>query len=114
MEAHGRFNEDCVTSVPGTDDREACSKFWIAAYTRPRSEKKAALELSKFGIETYVATQKQLKIWSDRKKYVDVPVIPMVIFVNITGNQILRVKQHPLIIKIISQPGKNALAHIPT
>ena len=47
-----------VSPANGTDDREACSKFWIAAYTRPHIEKKVATELSKSGIETYVPIQK--------------------------------------------------------
>lgn len=42
-----------VSSAIGADDREAHPKFWIAVYTRPRSEKKAA----KMGITTYVPTQ---------------------------------------------------------
>lgn len=57
-----------VTPVNGTDDHEAHSKIWIAVYTRPRSEKNVANELSKSGIETYLHIQKQLRIWSDRKK----------------------------------------------
>lgn len=102
------------TPVNGTDDREACSKFWIAAYTRPRSEKKTAAELSKLGIETYVPIQKQLRTWSDRKKFVDVPVIPMTIFANIIEEDILKIRDHPLIIRILSQPGRKVPAHIPT
>lgn len=46
-----------VTPVNGTDDHEAHSKIWIAVYTRPRSEKKVANELSKSGIETYLPIQ---------------------------------------------------------
>lgn len=107
------LNTHSVSPVNGTDDREACSKFWIAAYTRPRSEKKVAAELGKIGIETYVPIQKQLKIWSDRKKYVDVPVIPMIIFVHILDEDIIKIKSHSLIIKIISLPGKKEPAHIP-
>lgn len=101
------------SSVDGTDDREAYSKFWIAAYTRPRSEKKTASELAKLGIETYVPIQKQIRTWSDRKKYIDVVVIPMVIFANINENDILSVKQHSLVIRVLSYPGKREPAHIP-
>lgn len=108
------LNTHCVTPVNGTDDREARSKFWVAAYTRPRSEKKSALELSKIGIETYVPIQKQLKMWSDRKKLVDVPVIPMIIFACISEENILMIKAHSLIIKIISLPGKKEPAQIPS
>ena len=69
------------SSVNGTDDGEACPKAWIALYTRPRSEKKVRAYLDSKGIENYLPVQKQLRQWSDRKKMVEVAVIPMVIFV---------------------------------
>lgn len=106
--------KDEVSSVNVTDDREARSKFWIAAYTRPRSEKKAASELNKIGIEIYVPIQKQLKTWSDRKKCVDVPIIPMIIFANISNDDLPQIKSHSLIIKVLSYPGKKEPAHIPS
>lgn len=105
---------ELVPAVDVTDDREARSKFWIAAYTRPRSEKKVALELRKIGIETYVPIQKQLRIWSDRRKFVEIPVIPMIIFAKISEADILILREHSLIIRIISQPGMKVAAHIPT
>lgn len=101
-------------SVDVTDDREARSKFWIAAYTRPRSEKKAALELRKIGVETYVPIQKQLRIWSDRRKFVEIPVIPMIFFAKISVGDFRIIREHPLVIRILSQPGKKDPAHIPT
>lgn len=103
-----------VSPVIGTDDSEARSKFWIAVYTRPRSEKKVATELSKSGIEIYIPIQKQLRIWSDRKKFVDVPVIPMILFAKIREEDIKIIREHSLIIRIISQPGRKDPAHIPT
>ena len=103
-----------VSPVNGTDDREARSKFWIAVYTRPRSEKKVATELSKTGIETYVPIQKQLRIWSDRKRFIDVPVIPMILFVKISEEDIPIIREHSLVIRIISQPGRKVPAPIPT
>ena len=104
---------ELVPAVDVTDDREARSKFWIAIYTRPRSEKKVATGLSKLGIELYVPIQKQLKTWSDRKKFVDVPVIPMILFANISDDEIIKIKQQSLILKIISYPGRKEPAHIP-
>ena len=102
-----------VSPVIGTDDREACSKFWVALYTRPRSEKKASSELNRLGIETYLPIQKQLKLWSDRKKYINVTVIPMIIFAHINDNELLTIKQHSLIINILTFPGSKQPAHIP-
>lgn len=108
---------EVVPSVYVTDDREARSKFWIAAYTRPRSEKKAAAQLAQnplFPITTYVATQIQIKEWSDRKKKVKSVVIPMVIFAEVSSDEeILEIKTHHLIRKVLTFPGKKEPAHIP-
>ncbi len=105
------------SAVNVTDDREACPRFWIAAYTRPKSEKKASTELANnpnYDIKTYVATQTLIKKWSDRKKKVISVVIPMIVFVNVRSNKdILAVKQHPLILKILTLPGEKQPAHIP-
>lgn len=107
------LNTHGVPPVNGTDDREARSIFWIAVYTRPRSEKKAASELNKLGIETYLPIQKILKEWSDRNKLVDVPVIPMILFANITSENLYTIKTHPLILHYISDSEKKGPAHIP-
>ena len=113
MVAQGVNLTETKSSVNVTDDREAHPRFWIAAYTRPRSEKKAALELMKSGIETYVPIQKQIRLWSDRKKLIDVVIIPMIIFAQVSIDEILAIKRHPLIINILSLPGQNTPAHIP-
>lgn len=104
-----------VPAVDVTDDREAHSKFWIAAYTRPKSERKAAYELAKNpGIETYAPTQTIVKQWSDRKKKVDVVVIPMIIFAEVSiEDEILAIKKHHLIRKVLTLPGQKKPAHIP-
>ena len=102
-----------ASPVNGTDDREAHPKFWIAVYTRPRSEKKAASELERMGISAYVPVQKQPRRWSDRIKYIEVVVIPMIIFVHVTEKDIISVINHPLVIKVLSYPGGKKAAQIP-
>lgn len=94
-----------VSSVNGTDDREAHPKSWIALYTRPRSEKKVRAYLDSIGVENYLPVQNQLRQWSDRKKLVEVVVIPMVIFVLIDKSEILNIINNSLIIKPLSLPG---------
>ena len=113
METHKGITEECVTAANGTDDREAYSKLWIAAYTRPKCEKKAAAELAKSGIETYVPIQTQIKQWSDRKKKVEVVVIPLILFAKVGPEDILSVKKHPLIINVLKYPGNKEAAIIP-
>lgn len=105
------YQEKSTANV--TVDREAQPKFWIAAYTRPKSEKKAADEIGKMHIETYVPMQRVMRQWSDRKKKVDVVVIPMVIFAHVTPEDIITIKKHPLIIKVLTFPGKKEATRIP-
>lgn len=115
MDMAAKIKPEFVSSANGTDGREACSKFWIAAYTRPKSEKKVASELKKNpGIEIYAPTQTIVMQWSDRKKKIDVVVIPMVIFAKVsTEDEILAIKKHPLILKVLTLPGQKKPAHIP-
>lgn len=63
------------------------NKNWYALYTRPRWEKKANSELEAMGIEAYLPLVKTLRQWSDRKKMVELPLMPSYIFVNITIDQ---------------------------
>ena len=112
MGTHKGSNEDRVSAANGTDDREARSKFWIAAYTRPRSEKKAAENMAK-DIETYVPIQTVVKQWSDRKKKIDVPVIPMVVFAHVEEDEVLAIKKNPLVLRILTTPGSKQPARIP-
>lgn len=56
-------------------------KQWFVVYTKPRSEKKVSERLQQAGIEMYLPLQKVMRQWSDRKKKVEVPLIPSIIFV---------------------------------
>ena len=56
---------------------------WFPVYTNPRAEKKAYQALVDKGIETYLPLHRQLKQWSDRKKWVDEPFIKSYLFVHI-------------------------------
>ena len=96
-----------VTAVHGTDDREARSKVWVAFSTRPRSEKKAASEISKFcgdQVEVYIPLQTTTKQWSDRKKRIEDVVIPMILFVKLDLDLVPMIERHPLISKCLRYP----------
>lgn len=60
------------------------TKNWYPVYTQPRAEKKAYQALTDKGVEAYLPLHRQLKQWSDRKKWVEEPFIKSYIFVNIT------------------------------
>ena len=62
----------------------AATYKWYPVYTHARAEKKAYEALLKKGIEAYLPLNRQLKQWSDRKKWVEEPLIKSYLFVYIT------------------------------
>jgi transcription antitermination factor NusG len=64
---------------------------WFALYTKPRAEKKVYENLKAKGIEVYLPVRKVLQQWSDRKKWVDIPLINSYIFVYITKSDYVNV-----------------------
>ena len=56
---------------------------WFVLYTKSHNEKKVADNLSRQGIEIFCPTLKKERIWSDRKKIVEVPLFKSYCFVNL-------------------------------
>ncbi len=55
---------------------------WYAIYTRSRYEKRVHAMLLDAGVETYLPLVKRWRIWSDRKRQVDMPLLPSYLFVR--------------------------------
>lgn len=60
-------------------DNKTC---WYLLYTNPRAEKKVALELQKKGFEVFLPLQRTLKVWSDRKKWMEEPLFKSYLFIH--------------------------------
>lgn len=58
------------------------SERWYALQVRPRYEKKAAEELARKGVATFLPVWRQRHRWSDRWKTVEVPMFPGYAFVR--------------------------------
>jgi len=84
-------------------------KNWLVAYTKPRHEKKSADVLRLSGIDVFLPLQRQLKEWSDRKKWVEWPIFPGYIFVNVEEKDQLTVLNSFGIVKFIRFAGKPAV-----
>ena len=56
--------------------------YWNVLYTRPRAEKKAAMELAALGAKVYCPTVEVLSQWSDRKKRIQKPALPSMVLVK--------------------------------
>ena len=79
---------------------------WYALYTRSRAEKKVYEQLTAFGIHTYLPLKKEKRQWSDRKKWVEVPVISSYIFVYITPAQYRQVFEANGVVAYVSYKGQ--------
>ena len=60
---------------------------WYLIYTRPRHEKKVHALLAERNINSFLPTNKKLRTWNDRKKYIDEPLFPSYVFVYLTDMQ---------------------------
>jgi transcription antitermination factor NusG len=82
---------------------------WYVIYTKPRTEKKTAELLSQRNIEVYCPIQKQLRQWSDRKKWVEMVVIPSYVFVRCTEKERPFILQQPGVMNFVYWLGKPAV-----
>jgi transcriptional antiterminator RfaH len=79
---------------------------WYPVYTHPRAEKKAHQALINKGINAYLPLHRQLKQWSDRKKWVEEPFIKSYLFVNIKDSEQAEVLMTKGIARFIYFSGK--------
>jgi transcriptional antiterminator RfaH len=81
---------------------------WYPVYTHPKAEKKAYQALINKGIQAYLPLRRELKQWSDRKKWVDEPFIKSYLFVNIAEHEQTKVLMTKGISRFIYFGGKIA------
>lgn len=77
-------------------------KNWYAIYTKSRNEKMVAVNLEVKGIEVYLPLLKILKQWSDRKKWVEIPLFRSYIFVHIIDKDYLDVLQTDGVVRFVT------------
>lgn len=95
--------------LPPKQTPEADSEMkWFAVYVDSRAEKKVEQELTFKGIENYLPLKTTLRRWSDRKKMVDMPLIPGYIFVRIVYKNYLSVLQTRHVVGFVRFEGKPA------
>tara|TARA_B100000963_G_scaffold121937_1_gene106320 strand:+ start:755 stop:1216 length:462 start_codon:yes stop_codon:yes gene_type:complete len=82
---------------------------WYVLHTKPRSEKKAEEKLLSLGINAYCPTRSEIRFWSDRKKRIEVPVLPSMVLVNIDDKDINRVFESQEVVRYMFFLGKRAI-----
>ena len=81
---------------------------WYVLHTKPRSEKKVEQKLLSLGINAYCPTRPEIRFWSDRKKRIDVPLLPSMVLVNIDDKDINKVFTSPMVVRYMFWLGKRA------
>ena len=81
---------------------------WYALRTRPRHEKKVALQLQTRQVETFLPLLARLHRWSDRRKLVELPLFPGYAFVHMpySNPDRLRVLQTPGVLYFVAAGGR--------
>lgn len=82
---------------------------WYPVYTNPRAEKKAYEALMNKGINAYLPLHRQLKQWSDRRKWVEEPFLKSYLFVNIAEQEQAEVLMTKGISRFLYFSGKPAV-----
>jgi transcription antitermination factor NusG len=82
---------------------------WYVIYTKSRSEKKVAERLSGLGYEVYCPLRKEIRVWSDRKKSVEIPIFSSYVFIQIEEHQRYTVLEVPGVVNFIYWLGKPAV-----
>ncbi len=79
---------------------------WYAVYTNPRAEKLVLNRLVEEGIETFLPLQKTIRIWSDRKKIVEKPLLSSYVFVRVIPHDFPKVYKTTGVVKFITFEGQ--------
>lgn len=80
---------------------------WYVIKTQSRSEHKVAQRINAVGMHVYLPLQKTIRQWSDRKKKIEVPLIPNTLFVQTEQkllNQLYTIPGFHSILKFLGQP----------
>ena len=81
---------------------------WYALYTRSRAEKKLHHLLVEKGIESFLPLRKTLKQSSDRKKWVEEPLMRSYLLVHVSEKEYFDVLNTPGAVRYVSFEGKAA------
>ena len=81
---------------------------WYAVYTTPRAEKQVCKRLLEAEVETFLPIQRTYRMWSDRKKLVEKPLLSSYIFVKVIPAHYPKVYKIPGVVKFVTFEGQPA------
>jgi transcription antitermination factor NusG len=69
------------------------AKNWYILKTKSNCEKKVFQNLSEEGYDAYLPTYTTLRVWSDRKKKVEIPLLPSYVFIQCVPAELISAAQ---------------------
>ena len=87
-----RYGRSVTTIDRRIAPQEASEVRWYALHTRSRHEKRVAAHLEERGLTAFLPLVREVHVWSDRRKVVEVPVFPGYVFTRIVYAAELRVQ----------------------
>lgn len=100
LEANDSHSEMDLAAVPiGVDGAVGVpERKWFVALVNSRHEQAVSAKLQTINVETYVATQRELRVWRNgRRKMVNRVVIPSVVFVKCSEDERREIVKFPYI-----------------
>ena len=91
--------------------RQKSKKKWFVLCTKARQELKVLERLSQLGIETYTPTKIVVKRWSDRKKNIKTCLLPSMVLVRLSNNEVNKVFDVPGVKRYLFVHGVRAVVY---
>ena len=93
--------------IAGTIKKQAEPK-WYAIYTNPRAEKQVRDRLLEAEVDVFLPLQKTYRIWSDRKKLVEMPLLTSYVFVKVCPIEFPKVYRTTGVVRFVTFEGQPA------
>lgn len=88
--------------------KTSVTPHWYVLYTKPNASLKVAARLADLGLTVYAPAQTVVRQWSDRKKKLQVPVMPSMVLVNVQEKDTGMVFQVPGVVRYLFEQGERA------
>lgn len=89
--------------------KEDTTIHWFVLYTYPRAEKQVKERLENSGFDVWLPLHRSPRVWSDRVKYVDIPLFNSYVFVHTTRNRLASLMRVYGVARIVMYNGEPAV-----
>lgn len=90
-------------------DKHTDKRKWFVVVAKPRAEKQVSRRLTEADVEHFLPLQRQLRVWHDRKKWVEMPLFPSYVFIKTEERLRTRVFGINGVVRFVNFGGKAAV-----